>query len=106
LLVLAVCSTSLGLAFAIGIALDLALTRRRWRDGWIVVVPVLLYAIWALYYQPNAVNLSAIPNIPLGVAEAAATAMSSLVGQSGLLPFGGTATALTYGWPLLVAAIV
>jgi hypothetical protein len=106
LLTLAVCSTSLGLAFAVGIAIDLAVTRRRWRDAWIVVVPLLLYAIWALHYRPNQVDLSAIPNIPLNVAEAAATAMSSLVGQSGLLPFGGTATALTYGWPLLVAGLV
>jgi hypothetical protein len=106
LLVLAVCSTSLGLAFAVGIAIDLAVIRRRWRDGWIVLVPLLLYAIWALHYRPNQIDLSAIPTIPLNVAKAAATAMSSLVGQSGLLPFGGTATALTYGWPLLVAALV
>ena len=105
LLVLAVCSTSLGLAFAIGIAVDLALTRRRWRDAWIVVIPLVLYAIWALHYRPTEIDLSLIPTIPVSLAKAAAAAMSVLVGQSGISPFEATGTSLTYGWPLLVVAV-
>lgn len=106
LLVLAVCSTSLGLAFTIGVAVDLALTRRRWRDAWIVAIPLALYAIWALAYHPNPLEAAAIPTIPLNLAKAAATAFSALVGQSGILPFNGSGTALTYGWPLLVVVAV
>jgi hypothetical protein len=106
LLVLAICSTSLGLAFAIGIAVDLALSRRRWRDAWIVLIPLLLYGIWALHYHPNQIDLTAVTTIPVNLAEAAAAALSSLAGQSGIVPFNGTGTSLTYGWPLLVLALV
>ncbi len=106
LLVLAIGSTSLGLAFAVGIAVDLALSRGRWRDAWIVLIPLVLYAIWALYYHPNQVDLTAIPAVPVNLAEAAAAALSSLVGQSGILPFNGAGTSLTYGWPLLVLGLV
>ena len=34
-----ICSTSFGVAFAVGIAVDVALTRRRWRDAWIPARP-------------------------------------------------------------------
>ncbi len=105
LLVLAVCSTSLGLAFAIGVGVDLALARRRWREAWIVVVPLALYGVWALHYHPSQLDASAIPTIPIKLASAAAAALSSLAGQSGILPFDQTGTSLTYGWPLLVLAI-
>jgi hypothetical protein len=106
LLVLAISSTSLGLAFAIGIAVDLALTRRRWRDAWIVAIPLVLYAIWALHYHPNRIDAAAIPKIPLNLGEAAATALSALAGQSGIVPFNATGTSLVYGWPLLVLVAV
>lgn len=106
LLLVAICSTSLGLAFAIGIAVDLALTRRRWRDAWIVGVPLVLYAIWALHYHPTQIAASAVPTIPLNLAQAAAVALSSLAGQSGIVPFNGTGTSLTYGWPLLALVAV
>jgi hypothetical protein len=105
LLVLAICSTSLALAFAIGIAVDLALTRRRWRDAWIVVIPLVLYAIWALHYQPNQIDATAIPTIPINLANAAAAALSVLAGQSGIVPFEPTGTSLIYGWPILVLAL-
>ena len=104
LLTLAICSTSVGLAFALGIAVDLALTRRRWRDAWIVVIPLVLYAIWALHYHPTQLTASAIPTIPLNVAQAAAATLSVLVGLSGIQPFDATGTSLVYGWPLLVLA--
>ncbi len=106
LLVLAISSTSLGLAFAIGIAVELALTRCRWRDAWIVAIPLVLYAIWALHYRPNQIDGTAIPTIPLNIAKAAAAALSSLAGLSGVLPFNQTGTSLTYGWPLLVLVVV
>ncbi len=105
LLVLAIASTGLALAVAIGIAVDLALTRRRWRDAWVVGIPLALYAIWAVHYHPTGIDVTAIPTIPLNLAEAAAVAMSSLAGLSGILPFDGTGTSLVYGWPLLVVGL-
>jgi hypothetical protein len=104
LTLLAICSTSLAFAFAVGIAIDLALTRRRWRDAWIVGVPLFVYVIWTLHYHPSLIDVSAIPTIPLSIAKAAAAALSSLVGLSGIRPFEETGTSLTYGWPLLVIA--
>jgi hypothetical protein len=104
LTLLAICSTSLGIAFAIGIAVDLALTRRSWRDAWVVVVPLGLYATWTLYYHPSLINATAIPTIPLGIAKAAAASLSALTGVSGIRPFDETGTSLVYGWPLLVVA--
>jgi hypothetical protein len=55
-----ICSTSFGIAFALGIAFDVALTRRRWRDAWIPAIPLGLYAIWALHYHPTGINWSEI----------------------------------------------
>jgi hypothetical protein len=106
LTLLAVCSTSLGLAFAIGIAVDLALTRRRWRDAWIVAIPLVLYVIWLLHYHPSAIDATAIPSIPLSIAKAAAASLSVLTGLSGVAPFEDTGASLTCGWPLVVIAAV
>ena len=49
LILLAVCSTSLAVAFLVGVAVDIAVSRRRWRDVWIVAVPLILYLIWVLH---------------------------------------------------------
>ncbi len=102
LTLLAVASTSLGVAFAVGIAVDVALIRRRRSDIWIWAIPLGLYVVWVLAYHPNAVDLSEIPTFPVSVAEAAAAALSALAGVSGLQPSVDPGTALTYGWPLLI----
>jgi hypothetical protein len=104
LILLALCSTSLSIAFLIGIAVEIAWTRRRWQDAWIVAIPLVLYLIWASHYQPNQVDLSAIPDIPLNFAKACAAALSNLTGLSGVSTFDQTGTSLTYGVPLLVLA--
>ena len=104
LILLAICSTSLAIAFVIGIAVDLALSRRRWRDAWIVAIPVVAYAIWALHYHPNEVDLGQITDVPLNVVKSAAAALSDLTGLSGVSPADQTGTSLTYGAPLLAFA--
>ena len=99
---LMLCSTSLGLAFAIGIAVDLGIARRRWQAAWIVALPLLLYVIWALHYHPTAIDWGQIPQVPVNVAEATAASFSVLTGLSDVTPFHQVAQSLTYGWPLLV----
>ena len=99
-------STGLGLAFTIGIAVDLALVRRRWQALWIPALPLALYVIWALHYHPTAVDWSHLPQVPGDIAEAAAASLSILTGLSGVGPFNEVAQSLTYGWPLLVLMVL
>ena len=51
LLLLAVGSLELGLAFAAGVALEIGLTdgRRAWRRAWIPGIPILLYGAWQVW---------------------------------------------------------
>jgi hypothetical protein len=55
LLVVAVASSSLGLAFAFGILVELLLRRDGRRRAWIAVIPVVAYAAWYVAYNlhPN-----------------------------------------------------
>lgn len=106
LTLVAVSSTSVGIAFAVGIAVDVALTRRRWRDAWIPGIPLLLYAIWALHYHPTPIAWSAVTAVPSNVPQAAAAALSALTGISGIAPFNQNGNALIYGVPLLVVGLV
>lgn len=106
LTLVAICSTSLGLAFALGIAADVWLSRRRWRDAWIVGVPLIVYAAWTLGYQSNPIAVAALPNVPLNIAKAAAAALSVPTGLSGVNPLNGDGAAVTYGTPLLAVALV
>ena len=46
-LIVAAGSSSLGIPIMIGVAVELAWLRR-WRAGWIVIVPAFLYGIWYL----------------------------------------------------------
>ena len=97
----AICSTSFGVAFAIGIAADIALTRRRWRDAWIPAIPLLLYAIWALHYHPTGIQWSAITHLPSRLLQSAAGGAASLVGLSGTTPLDAHGTTLVFGVPLV-----
>lgn len=96
-----ICSTSFGVAFAIGIAVDVALSRRRWRDAWIPGVPLVLYAIWALHYHPTGINLSEITLVPGNIAQTFAGGAAGILGLSGATPLDPTGTNLTFGVPLL-----
>lgn len=102
LVLIAICSTSVGVAFAVGTAVDVGLIRRRWRDAWIVAIPLGLYVIWVAHYHPTPIAFKAITAVPSNVAQAAASALSALVGLSGVVPFNQNGTLLTYGVPLLV----
>jgi hypothetical protein len=104
LILFAIVSTSLAVAVSIGIAVDIALHRRRWRDAWIVVIPWAAYAAWTGYYHPSQLDLTRITDVPLNVLKGGAAALSDLAGLSGVSPSSETGTSLTYGGPLLVLA--
>ena len=105
LILVSIASTSVGVALAVGIAVDLALTRRRWRDMWIAGLPLLLYLIWALAYHPSPIQVSAVSDVPLNVVQTTAAALSGLVGLSQVTPTDLTGDALAFGVPLLVLAV-
>jgi len=96
-----ICSTSFGVAFAVGIAVDVALTRRRWRDAWIPAIPLLLYVIWALHYHPTGINWSEITLVPGNLAQTFAGGAAGIVGLSSATPVDPTGTTLTFGVPLI-----
>jgi hypothetical protein len=76
----AVGSSSLGLAITIGVAVELA-WQRQWRRGWIVVVPALIYVLWYLGYGESQITRNSLINAPGFVADLAAAAFGALVGR-------------------------
>jgi hypothetical protein len=105
LILISLCSTSVGVALAVGTAVDIAIARRRWRDAWIAGLPLLLYAVWAIHYHPAAIQISSITNAPLNLAQTTAAAVAGVVGLSGVTPTNMTGLALTFGVPLLTLAV-
>jgi SGNH hydrolase-like domain, acetyltransferase AlgX len=65
LLVVAWMWSSVGVPIALGIAVELAWSRRDWRRLWIVALPLALYGLWYLVYGSSTaelVNLRALPH--------------------------------------------
>lgn len=83
-------SSSLGIAVMAGVAVELGWARR-WRSGWIVLVPGLLYALWYLGYGESQITENGLINAPGFAADLAAAAFGGLVGR-----------ALEWGRPLAV----
>jgi len=93
-LVVSVGSSSLGIAVMIGVAVELA-WERRWRAGWIVVVPALLYVLWYLGYGESQVTAESLMHAPGFAADLAAAAFGGLVGRG-----------LEWGRPLAVLGLL
>ena len=86
-------SSSLGLWFALGAAVEILLSRNR-RRIWLVLLPAALYAGWYLAYRNNPHNLEGtigplgpalrvnLPGLPEYVANAIAAAGAGLLGLS------------------------
>ncbi len=117
LLIAAVASHSLGLAFVAGAAVVLAQQKDHSFPGraWVFLVPGLLYAAWfawsrltaspASFQVVHLSNIGEVPSAVLGVAAAGLSGVSGLFGSSGFgngLPFNLEAGYLLLG--LLVAA--
>jgi hypothetical protein len=86
LLVASFCFSSLGLPFAAGAAAHLLLDRRRdWRRAYVVIVPLLLYALWWLGWGHTAeshLGLGKLPGLPLYVFDAAAAGLGAMFGSA------------------------
>lgn len=80
-LVVAAGSSSLGIAIMIGVIAELA-WGRRWRSGWIVLIPVLLYALWYLGYGENQITANGLINAPGFAEDMAAAAFGGLIGRA------------------------
>lgn len=94
-LVAAAGSSSLGIAIMIGVAVELA-WRRRWRAGWIVLVPAFLYLLWYLQYGQSQITANGLINAPGFAEDLAAAAFGGLIGRD-----------LEWGRPLaLVGALI
>jgi hypothetical protein len=106
LLAVSLASSGIGIPIVIGVALELALVRRRPREMWVVAVPVLIYGVWWIGYQHTAVPRHDFVVAPSFVADAAAATLSALAGLAGETGLDGPGTLMTWGPALLVAALI
>jgi hypothetical protein len=108
LLTFSTATIEVGLAFVVGAALLIALGRDRWRRAWIVVVPVVLYAIWwvwAQQFDQAETELSNIVHVPKTAFESIAIVLGSLTGtQSVVASFATEIT--TLGRVLAIVALI
>jgi hypothetical protein len=79
-LLVAAGSSSLGIAVMVGVAVELA-WQRRWRSGWIVIIPAVLYALWYLSYGESQLTENGLINAPGFAEDLAAAAFGGLVGR-------------------------
>ncbi len=73
-------SSSLGIPIMVGVAVELAWLRR-WRAGWIVIVPAVLYVVWYLSYGESQITRNGLINAPGFAADLAAAAFGGLIGR-------------------------
>jgi hypothetical protein len=108
LLVLSLTFSELAVPFIIGIALAIVLDRGPWRRGYVVAVPLILYAIWYLGWGHTATSYLSFDNVansPAYVLDGFASSIGSLAGVSTAPIFGGTG-GIEWGRPLLVGLVV
>jgi hypothetical protein len=105
LLGLALASAGPALAVAAGVLVDVLL-RRRPRDLWIPLIPILLYALWTIGYQKAALDIHAIPLLPSFVFHAADGVLSSLAGLADINVNTGHGHFVTWGTPILILSVV
>jgi hypothetical protein len=105
LLAVSIASSSLGIAIALGLIVELAWGRRRWGDAWIVGVPLALYALWWVPYHDTSAFVRHNVVVTLGwVADAWAAVASALTGLEGHATLDAGPSLLDWGRPLALAA--
>ena len=83
LLILAVATVEVGLAFALAVAVSVLRRDDRWRRAWIFVVPLALFAIWWLWarkFGQSEVDLLNVRLIPINFTNALAAVLGSIFG--------------------------
>ncbi len=108
LLVVSLASSGVGVVMTVGVAVEILLGRRNWREAWIVGVPIAIYGAWWLAYE-HGLPLSPLRLVPRFVANAAAASVGALAGASGPRPASpsiSSGTLLTVGRPLAVVGCV
>jgi hypothetical protein len=109
LLVFSISMIEVGLAFLAGAALLIAFERDRRRRAWIVVAPVILYAIWwvwAQQFDQAETELSNIVHAPKAAFESIAVVLGSLTGTQSILAASFATEVTTLGKVLAVLALV
>jgi hypothetical protein len=106
LLVLSLASSGIGVPFALGLAVEVAIGADRRRRAWVVAGPLLLYAIWWIVYQTSQFTRHNILLTPAFVAKTAGSSLSALLGLGVTGLQTGPDTSLQWGPPLLIAALV
>jgi hypothetical protein len=111
LLCTSVLFSEVGVAFALGIAVDLALRERPWKPRlYVVAAPLLLYALWWAGWGHQAHTSFSLRNVgssPGYVLDAASQAIAALFGLA--TPYTGEATSLVgldWGRIILVAVAI
>lgn len=107
LMAVSLASSSVGIIFALGVVVEIV-WERRWRDGWIFLIPCALYGVWWLAYE-NSPPLAPLRLLPQFVANAASAAVAGVVGVSAPRPNGAplsSASLLSVGRPLAIVLIV
>jgi hypothetical protein len=83
LLVLAVITLEVGIAFAVGVAVGVLLREDRLRRLWIFLAPALVYVVWSVWarkFGQSELELANVDLIPRTFAEGAAAIAGSLFG--------------------------
>jgi len=83
LLVLAVATVEVGLAFTIAAAVSVLRRGDRWRRAWIFLVPAALFGVWWLWAQKfgqSEVDLINVHRIPIDFTNALAAVLGSIFG--------------------------
>jgi hypothetical protein len=101
-LVLSLASSGVGAAIAAGLTVDVLARRDRRRRAWIVVGPVVLYAIWWVTEQKAALRAGSASHTPQFVAHMLAAGLSGLIGLWHAAPADQAAPV---GWRIALVAL-
>jgi hypothetical protein len=107
LLLASLAFAEIALAFAAGVAVAIALKRGPLRRGWVIAVPILLYAVWYVAWGqqgPSELTFGHVATSPAYVLDGFASSLGSLLGLGTPALFGGTG-GIVWGRPLLVAVV-
>lgn len=106
LLVIAISFSSLGVPFAIGAAVAVAVAPGSWSRAYVALVPLAFYGLWWLGWGHDAdsyLSLQNLATLPGYVADGFASSLASLLGLAN--PSSVVASPLDWGRALLVAAV-